>query len=63
MQRLQEDRQAVSDDMKEVLAEAKGNGFDVKIIRKVLAILKMDKGKRQEMDALIDLYMTSIGET
>jgi len=49
-------------DLKEVYAEAKGNGFDVKIIRKVVRIRKMDRAKRQEEDALIDLYLSAIGE-
>ena len=62
IERLVEDKAAVMADLKEVYAEAKGNGFDVKIIRKVVRIRKMDRAKRQEEDALIDLYPSAIGE-
>ena len=47
--------------MKEVYAEAKGEGFDVKILRKVIRLIKQDKVKRQEEEALIDLYLSAIG--
>ena len=60
--RLEEDKEAVMADMKEVYAEAKGNGFDTKIIKKVVRLLKMDRAKRQEEEALIDLYMAAAGE-
>ena len=46
---------------KEVFAEAKGEGFDVKILRKVIRMRKMDKAKRDEEEALIDLYLSAIG--
>ena len=62
IERLEEERTALSADIREVYAEAKGNGFDVKIIRKVVRIRKMDRAKRQEEDALIDLYLSAIGE-
>ncbi len=61
IERLEEDKAAVSNDMKEVFAEAKGEGFDVKILRKVLRLRKMDKVKREEEEALIDLYLQAIG--
>jgi uncharacterized protein (UPF0335 family) len=61
--RLEEDREAVMQDMKEVYAEAKGNGFDTKIIRKVVRFLKMDRAKRQEEEALLDLYLSAIGQS
>ena len=48
-------------DIKEVFAEAKGEGFDVKILRKVIRMRKMDKAKRDEEEALIDLYLSAIG--
>ena len=47
--------------MKEVFAEAKGEGFDVKIVRKVIRLRKQDKVKREEEAALIDLYLSAIG--
>jgi uncharacterized protein (UPF0335 family) len=62
IERLEEDKAAVMADIKEVFAEAKGNGFDVAIIRKVLRIRKMDRAKLQEQDALIDLYLSALGE-
>jgi uncharacterized protein (UPF0335 family) len=62
IERLEEDKAGVMADLKEVYAEAKGNGFDVKIIRKVVRLRKQDRAKRQEEEALIDLYMSAIGE-
>ena len=59
--RLEEDKAAISTDLKEVYAEAKGEGFDTKILRKVIRLLKQDKAKRQEEEALIDLYLSAIG--
>ena len=61
IERLEEDKAAVSNDMKEVFAEAKGEGFDVKILRKVIRLRKQDKVKREEEEALIDLYLQAIG--
>ncbi|MFZ5668816.1 MAG: DUF2312 domain-containing protein [Pseudomonadota bacterium] len=62
IERLEEDKAAVAADLKEVYAEAKGNGFDTKIIRKVVRIRKQDRAKRQEEEALLDLYLSAIGE-
>lgn len=61
-ERLIEDRNAVNTDIKEVLTEAKGNGFDTKIIRKAIQIRSKDKAKRQEEEALLDLYLLALGE-
>jgi uncharacterized protein (UPF0335 family) len=61
IERLEEDKAAVAGDLKEVYAEAKGNGFDVKILRKVIRLRKQDTAKRQEEEALIDLYLSAIG--
>ena len=61
LERLEEDKQAVMADMKEVFAEAKGEGYDVKILRKVIRIRKQDKAKRQEEDAILDLYLSALG--
>ena len=61
IERLEEDKAAVANDMKEVYAEAKGEGFDTKILRKVIRLIKQDKVKRQEEEALIDLYLSAIG--
>ncbi|WP_447909145.1 DUF2312 domain-containing protein [Brevundimonas bullata] len=62
LERLEEDKQAVMVDMKEVFAEAKGEGYDVKILRKVLRLRKQDKAKRQEEEAILDLYLSALGE-
>jgi uncharacterized protein (UPF0335 family) len=62
IERLEEEKQAIADDIKEVYAEAKGNGFDTKTLRKVVRIRKQDRAKRQEEEALLDLYLSAIGE-
>lgn len=62
IERLEEDKAGVVADLKEVYAEAKGNGFDSKIIRKVVRLRKMDPAKRQEEEALVDLYLSTIGD-
>ncbi len=61
IERLEEDKAAVANDLKEVYAEAKGEGFDTKILRKVIRLRKADSAKRQEEEALIDLYISAIG--
>lgn len=61
IERLEEDKAVIANDIKEVYAEAKGEGFDVKILRKVVSIRKKDKVKRDEEEALLDLYMSAIG--
>ena len=58
---LEEDKAVIMGDMKEVFAEAKGEGFDVKILRKVIRMRKQDRAKRLEEEALIDLYLAAIG--
>lgn len=62
LERLEEDKKAILEDMKEVFAEAKGEGFDVKILRKVIRMRKQDKAKRQEEEAILDLYLSALGE-
>jgi uncharacterized protein (UPF0335 family) len=62
IERLEEDKAGVMADLKEVYAEAKGNGFDVKTLRKVVRIRKQDRAKRQEEEAILDLYLSAIGE-
>ena len=61
IERLEEDKAAVANDIKEVFAEAKGEGFDVKILRKVVRLRKQDKAKRQEEEAILDLYLAALG--
>lgn len=62
IERLGEDKAAIIADQKEVFLEAKGEGYDVKILRKVVRIRKQDKAKRQEEDAILDLYLSALGE-
>jgi uncharacterized protein (UPF0335 family) len=61
IERLEEEKQTISDDIKDVYAEAKANGFDVKILRQVIRIRKQDKSEREEMEALLELYMQALG--
>ena len=61
LERLEEDKKGIADDMKEVYGEAKGEGFDVKILRKVIALRKKDPEERAEEDELLELYMSAIG--
>ncbi|MDO1557954.1 DUF2312 domain-containing protein [Brevundimonas sp. 2R-24] len=62
IERLEEDKAAVMNDIKEVFAEAKGEGYDVKTLRKVVRLRKQDKVKRQEEEAILDLYLSALGE-
>ena len=61
VERLEEEKTALMEDIKEVYAEAKGVGFDVKAIRKLVALRKMDTEKRHEMEAILDLYKSAVG--
>lgn len=61
IERLEEDRLAVMADKKEVFAELKGEGFDVKTIRKLLALRKKDKAKLQEENAILQTYAIALG--
>ena len=61
IERLEEEKAGIANDIKEVFAEAKGEGFDVKILRKVIRLRKQDKAKRQEEEAILDLYLAAIG--
>ena len=62
IERLEQEKSEIAEQIKEVKAEAKGNGFDVKIINKVVRIRKQDRAKRQEEEAILDLYLSAIGE-
>lgn len=62
IERLDTEKAEVAEQIKEVLAEAKGNGFDAKILRKIVALRKQDRAKRMEEEAILDLYMQAIGE-
>lgn len=62
VERLEQEKAEIAEQIKEVFAEAKGNGFDVKVLRKVIRIRKQDRAKRQEEEAILDLYLSAIGE-
>jgi uncharacterized protein (UPF0335 family) len=61
IERLEEEKAALAADIKEVYAEAKGNGFDTKILRKVIRLRKVDRVEREEEEALLDVYMAALG--
>lgn len=61
IERLEEEKQALADDIKEVYAEAKANGYDTPTIRQVVRLRKQDSSERQEKEALLDLYMHALG--
>lgn len=61
IERLEEEKKTIAEDMKEVFGEAKANGFDVKIMRKIISLRKMDAADREEQEALIDLYKQALG--
>jgi uncharacterized protein (UPF0335 family) len=61
LERLEADKTAVGEDIKEVCLEAKSNGFDIMTIKKILRIRKMDESKRQEQEELLELYMSALG--
>ena len=60
IERLNEEREALSADIREVFAEAKGTGFDTKIMRQVIRMRKLDKADFQEQEAMLDLYLTAM---
>ncbi|MEM1102758.1 MAG: DUF2312 domain-containing protein [Pseudomonadota bacterium] len=62
IERLEEDKAGVAADIKEVYAEAKGEGYDAKVMRQVIRLRKMDNADRQEQEALLELYLQALGE-
>ena len=61
VERLEEEKAALSQDIREVMAEAKNQGFDTKIMRQMIKLRKMEVADRQEQDYLIDLYKQALG--
>lgn len=61
IEKLEEEKQTIADDIKDVYAEAKANGYDTKIMRTVVRLRKQDSAERQEQEALLDLYMHALG--
>lgn len=61
IERLEEEKAALAADIREVFAEAKGTGFEPKIMRHIIRLRKMDSADRQEQDALLEIYMSALG--
>lgn len=61
IERLEEEKQALADDIKEVFAEAKATGFDVKTMRKIIRMRKQDLDQRKEEEALLETYLAALG--
>ncbi len=61
IEKLEEEKRAIADDIKDVYAEAKGTGFDAKILRKIVSMRRMDHEKRREEEEILDLYLTALG--
>jgi len=61
IEHLEGEKATISEDIKQVYSEAKGNGFDAKAIRKIVALRRMDEDKRKEAQAMLDLYAHALG--
>jgi uncharacterized protein (UPF0335 family) len=61
VERLEEEKKALADDIRDVFAEAKGNGFDVKALRTIIRYRKMDVNERKEHEAVLETYMVALG--
>ena len=61
IERLEEEKKTIADDIKEVFAEMKGTGFDTKAVRAILRLRKQDQAERQEAEAILDLYKAALG--
>ncbi|HMG51249.1 MAG TPA: DUF2312 domain-containing protein [Inquilinus sp.] len=61
IERLEEEKAGISGDIKDVYAEAKGTGFDIKIIRQIIRLRKMERDDRREQEELLDLYKQALG--
>jgi uncharacterized protein (UPF0335 family) len=61
IERLEEEKKTLGDDIKDVYGEAKGTGYDTKILKKVIALRKQDKDERMEQAAILDTYLSAIG--
>ncbi len=61
IERLEEEKKGISDDVRDVYAETKGTGYDPKIMRKVIALRKMDPEARREQETLVEVYLAALG--
>lgn len=61
IERLEEEKKTISDDIRDVYAEAKGNGFDVKALRTIVRLRKQDANEREEAETILETYMQALG--
>ncbi len=61
IERLEEEKKTISDDIKDVYSEAKGTGFDTKILKKVISLRKQDSDERMEQEAIMQTYLIALG--
>ena len=61
VERLEEEKKAIADDIRDVYGEAKGNGYDVKALRTIVRLRKQDKDERREQEAILETYMHALG--
>jgi uncharacterized protein (UPF0335 family) len=61
IERLEEEKKTISDDIRDVYAEAKGNGYDVKALRTIVRMRKQDANERQEQETILETYMQALG--
>jgi uncharacterized protein (UPF0335 family) len=61
VERLEEEKKTIADDIRDVYAEAKGNGFDVKALRQVVRLRKQDVDERKEQEAILETYLQALG--
>lgn len=61
IERLEEEKRASAEDIKDVYAEAKGSGYDVKVMRRIVSMRRQDHNKRREEEEILDLYMSALG--
>jgi uncharacterized protein (UPF0335 family) len=62
VENLEEGKRSISDDIKEVYAEAKGNGFSIKAIRQIVKLRRIERAERLEQEAILETYLRAIGE-
>jgi len=60
VERLEEDKKAISGDIRDVYTEMKGRGFDIRAVREIIKIRKQDNSQRKEMEAIVELYMSAL---
>ena len=61
IERLEEEKKTISDDIRDVYGEAKGNGFDVKVLRTIVRMRKQDANERAEQETILETYMQALG--